>query len=234
MEEDDDEFEEIHSDDLVELSDQSEGEESAQDEEEDSGDEESEESEEEDADPVDPALLEKIKAALGPAADEDSEDDNLGDDEMMAFDEKLGEIFKGRQEAANRKKEVKLSMAHLKLKIVEWISLFIQLQPNNPLVVSLCVPLLSFAKEYHGSTSEKALFTKILVILNKDIHHYRPSQADVDGLLALLEFAHEMSRKSFIPEIQKACQSLCKMALANLAKDPTKKTTQVRASMALA
>ncbi|KAJ9081118.1 DNA-directed DNA polymerase [Entomophthora muscae] len=220
--EEDDEFEEIDSEDLAEISDHSEGEESEQDKE--SSEDESED-EEMDADPVDPVLLEKIKSALGPAG-KNSDDDNLGDDEMMAFDEKLGEIFKVKKAIVNRKKEAKLSMAHLKLKIVEWIALFIQLQPNNDLVVSLCVPLLSFAKEYHGSTAEKALFTKILVILNKDIHRYNPAKADIDGLIDLLEFAHDVSRKAPIAEIQKACQSICKMALSNLTKSTSKKTNQ--------
>ncbi|KAI0239696.1 DNA-directed DNA polymerase [Massospora cicadina] len=224
-----DEIEELDSDALTEASDEADGEDDSA-----LSDTSSDASND---DPVDPILLEKLKAALGPAAEVGSDDD-LNDDQMLAFDEKLSMIFKERRAVATKKRgkailsplyrclEAKLSMAQLKLKIADWFGLFVRLQPNSPLVVSLCTPLLTFAKEYYGSPTERALFAKLMAILNKDIHHHRPAKPEVGSLLALLQSAHEVSRKAPTAEIQRACQSICKMAVANLVKDPSKKTTK--------
>jgi DNA polymerase phi len=97
--------------------------------------------------------LEAFEAALASAlgttremegAESDSDAD-MNDDEMMALDEKLTEVFKARKEATSKKKDrkdAKETVVNFKNRVLDLLEVYIKHEHKNPNVVHVVLPLL--------------------------------------------------------------------------------------------
>ncbi|KAG0326236.1 DNA-directed DNA polymerase [Dissophora globulifera] len=169
--------------------------------EEESEDMEVDEDEDDDDAPVDEEFRKKLAAALnikdGNEDDEDeSEEELLDDDQMMAFDEKLNEIFKQKKLAKVQQKDAKQTLIHFKNKVLDLLELYIKKQSSNELVLDLIVPLLSLV--LIPSASNKPVHDKILALLRNKLAKIKdyPRDCDDEHVFEVLSQVHELAKKS--------------------------------------
>lgn len=82
------------------------------------------------------------RADDGPESDSDAD---MDDEEMMALDEKLTEVFKARKQATSKKrdrKDAKENIINFKNRVLDLIEVYIKHQHLNPVVIELVLPLL--------------------------------------------------------------------------------------------
>ncbi|KAF4983766.1 hypothetical protein FZEAL_889 [Fusarium zealandicum] len=179
-----------------------------------SDDEDSDEDEDEDADGKDDAdkkepedfeeFLGKILQSHRLDKDKDAEssdsDADMSDSEMLAMDEKLGEVFKQQlkarpQDAKKQKKEAKQSVVNFKHRILDLLDVYVRNEALSPLTFALLLPLLNLMR----TTSTKPLAARACeIILNyqKALKKARSNRDEVrapaeDDLLGLLLEVHE-------------------------------------------
>ncbi|XP_063934088.1 uncharacterized protein LOC135145899 [Zophobas morio] len=94
---------------------------------------------------------------------------DLTDEQMAQFDGALSLIFKQRKEIQQRKKETAALYAHLQLRVVELLNVYLQAQPTNPLLLRLIAPLLVGFRMCTKKTTGQAnhLASLILLLLKK-------------------------------------------------------------------
>ncbi|KAG0206968.1 DNA-directed DNA polymerase [Mortierella sp. GBA30] len=177
------------------------------DEEDEDDEEEDEESEDMDVDeedddddaPVDEEFRKKLAAALNVKDNEDedeSEEELLDDDQMMAFDDKLNEIFKQKKLAKAQQKDAKQTLIHFKNKVLDLLELYIKKQSSSELVLDLIIPLLSLV--LIPSASNKPVHDKISALLRNKLAKIKdyPRQVDEDHVFDILAQVHELAKKS--------------------------------------
>ncbi|KAG0229067.1 DNA-directed DNA polymerase [Actinomortierella wolfii] len=213
---DDEEHDHEHSDD-----EEDEGESEDDDDDEDEEDEEGE-SEDMDIDddpeedvPVDEDLRKKIAEALqmqnGGADDnsnEDSEEELLDDDQMMAFDEKLSEIFKQKKLAKAQERDAKQTLVHFKNKVLDLLELFVKKQSHNELVLELIVPLMSLVLV--PSTSNKPVHDKINALLRFKLAKIKdyPRECNEEHVFEILTQVHDLAKKAPDAKFSSLCGEL--------------------------
>ncbi|KAG0370575.1 DNA-directed DNA polymerase [Gamsiella multidivaricata] len=174
-----------------------------EEEEEDSDEDESEDmevDEDDDDAPVDEEFRKKLAAALnvkdGDESEDESEEELLDDDQMMAFDEKLNEIFKQKKLAKAQQKDVKQTLIHFKNKVLDLLELYIKKQSSNALVLELIVPLLSLV--LIPSASNKPVHDKISALLRNKLAKIKdyPRECDDEHVFEILSQVHELAKKS--------------------------------------
>lgn len=133
--------------------------------------EDGEESEEEDRDKdVDPGfrqqLMEVLQAgnALG-GVDEEEEEEELGDEAMMALDQNLASLFaeqkmriQARHEEKNKLQKEKKIRRDFQIRVLDLIEVLVIKQPEHPLVLELLEPLLNIIQHSmrsRGSTKQE-------------------------------------------------------------------------------
>ncbi|KAF8934912.1 DNA-directed DNA polymerase [Dissophora ornata] len=169
------------------------------DEEEDSEDMEVDEEEDDNA-LVDEEFRKKLAAALnvkdGDDDEDESEEELLDDDQMMAFDEKLNEIFKQKKLAKAQQKDAKQTLIHFKNKVLDLLELYIKKQSSNELVLDLIVPLLSLV--LIPSASNKPVHDKISALLRNKLAKIKdyPRDCDDEHVFEILAQVHELAKKS--------------------------------------
>lgn len=85
-------------------------------------------------------------AAVDAASDEGSSDESMDDEQMEALDEHIASIFKEKERAASKKKQnksAKETVVNFKRRVLELLEIYIKQQHNNPLALSLLLPLLT-------------------------------------------------------------------------------------------
>ena len=222
--------------------DEDEGSESQSDEEsdddEEDGDESGEDSNEEDADLE---LRNKIEEALRvngiePATGEtDSEEEELmDDDQMMAIDEQLAQVFRSRvNERKPGKGEWRTShpvailshplsdvdaqreATHFKNRVLDLVDIYLKKQPTNPLVLRLITPLLDIV--IGSSQDERQLSDKARGIFRSRFAKVKeiPTDVDVEELSSLATTIHTQARKAHSSDIL-SILSLCSLYLAKI------------------
>ncbi|XP_012666405.1 myb-binding protein 1A isoform X2 [Otolemur garnettii] len=126
--------------------------------------EDEEESEEEDREgDVDQGFREQLMAVLqaGKAlggADSEDEEEELGDEAMMALDQSLASLFaeqklriQARRDEKNKLQKEKALRRDFQIRVLDLIEVLVTKQPENPLVLELLQPLLSIIR--HGMRS---------------------------------------------------------------------------------
>ncbi|XP_059127112.1 myb-binding protein 1A isoform X1 [Peromyscus eremicus] len=133
--------------------------------------EDGEESEEEDRDKdVDPGfrqqLMEVLQAgnALG-GVDSEEEEEELGDEAMMALDQNLASLFaeqklriQARREEKNKLQKEKKLRRDFQIRVLDLIEVLVTKQPEHPLILELLEPLLSMIQHSmrsKGSTKQE-------------------------------------------------------------------------------
>ncbi|XP_045149263.1 myb-binding protein 1A [Echinops telfairi] len=140
---------------------EAEGEESSQEEEE----EEEESDEEARDDDVDQGFREQLMAVLqaGKAlGGEDSEDEELGDEAMMALDQNLASLFaeqklrmQAKQDEKNRLQKEKTLRRDFQIKVLDLIEVLVSKHPESPLALELIEPLLTIIRRSMRTSSSK-------------------------------------------------------------------------------
>ncbi|KAG0206596.1 DNA-directed DNA polymerase [Mortierella sp. NVP41] len=174
-------------------------EESDSDDDEDESEEMDVDEDEEDNAPVDEEFRKKLAAALN-VKDNDEEDSSeeelLDDDQMMAFDDKLNEIFRQKKLAKAQQKDAKQTLIHFKNKVLDLLELYIKKQSSNELVLDLIVPLLSLV--LIPSASNKPVHDKISALLRNKLAKIKDYPRDVaeEPVFEILSQVHELAKKS--------------------------------------
>uniref|UniRef100_A0A8C3YV89 MYB binding protein 1a n=1 Tax=Catagonus wagneri TaxID=51154 RepID=A0A8C3YV89_9CETA len=124
-----------------------------------------EESDEEDRDgDVDQGFREQLMAVLqaGKALGEDEEEEELGDEAMMALDENLASLFaeqklriQARREEKNKLQKEKALRRDFQIRVLDLIEVLVTKQPENPLVLELLEPLLHIIRRSMRTSSAK-------------------------------------------------------------------------------
>ncbi|KAK1331522.1 hypothetical protein QTO34_009479 [Cnephaeus nilssonii] len=127
---------------------------------------EEEESDEEDRDgDVDPGFREQLMAVLqaGKAlGGVDDDDEELGDEAMMALDENLASLFaeqklriQARRDEKNKLQKEKALRRDFQIRVLDLIEVLVTKQPENPLVLELLEPLLNIIRRSMRTSSTK-------------------------------------------------------------------------------
>ncbi|KAH9857639.1 DNA polymerase phi-domain-containing protein [Lenzites betulinus] len=177
----------------------------------DSNEDEDEDDEDEDGDEeADLELRRKIEEALrvnGISAatgdsDDESEEDLMDDDQMLAIDEQLAAAFRARaSEKGNRKDtDAQREATHFKNRVLDLIDLFVRKQPTSPLIVRLILPLVELVVA--TGPDEKQLSDKATGILRSRIGKSKevPSSVSEDASKTLEEL-HILARKASTPDV---------------------------------
>ncbi|KAL1914929.1 uncharacterized protein VTP21DRAFT_7845 [Calcarisporiella thermophila] len=185
------------------------------DEDEEQEESESESEDEEEDEEVDEELRRKVAEALEIEAEaasakekEDNEEEELlNDDQMLAFDEKLAEIFKQKKLEKSQKRDAVQSMVHFKNKVLDLLDIFVKKQSANPLVFDLILPLFAVARSTAGEQQQAA--NKANAILNKlaKAKEY-PRQYDEASLFDLLQQLHQIARRGANSAVVSQCSQL--------------------------
>ncbi|KAG3270132.1 MYB binding protein 1a [Ictidomys tridecemlineatus] len=132
--------------------------------EEDSEDGEESEEEERDED-VDPGFRQQLMAVLhaGKAlggVDGEEDEEELGDEAMMALDQNLASLFaeqklriQARKDEKNKQQKEKALRVAFQIRVLDLIEVLVTKQPENPLVLELLEPLLSIIRRSMRSSS---------------------------------------------------------------------------------
>ncbi|KAI8606640.1 DNA polymerase phi-domain-containing protein [Dissophora ornata] len=159
-------------------------------------DEEDEDEDEEDSDEEEDSEDMEVDEEEDDNALDESEEELLDDDQMMAFDEKLNEIFKQKKLAKAQQKDAKQTLIHFKNKVLDLLELYIKKQSSNELVLDLIVPLLSLV--LIPSASNKPVHDKISALLRNKLAKIKdyPRDCDDEHVFEILAQVHELAKKS--------------------------------------
>lgn len=138
-------------------------------------------------------------------AESSDSDGDMSDSEMMALDDKLGEVMKhhikGRNDSTKQKKDAKQAVVNFKHRILDLLDIYVKNEPQNNLTFSLLVPLLHLVR----TTSTKPLASRACeIILNyqKGLKKARATAKEEEivslsseDLLVLLVEVHEEAGK---------------------------------------
>ncbi|XP_058416005.1 myb-binding protein 1A isoform X2 [Diceros bicornis minor] len=136
---------------------------------EDEEDSDEEESDEEDRDgDVDQGFREQLMAvlqagkALGGADSEEDDEEELGDEAMMALDQNLASLFaeqklriQARRDEKNKLQKEKMLRRDFQIRVLDLIEVLVTKQPENPLVLELLEPLLNIIRRSMRTSSTK-------------------------------------------------------------------------------
>ncbi|KAG0239379.1 DNA polymerase phi-domain-containing protein [Mortierella sp. GBAus27b] len=196
-------------------------------------DEEADDDDDDDDAPVDEEFRKKLAAVLnvrdgGDDDDEDNEDSSeeelLDDDQMMAFDEKLTEIFKQKKLAKAQQRDAKQTVIHFKNKVLDLLELYIKKQSSNELVLELIVPLLSLV--LIPSASNKPVHDKISALLRNKLAKIKdyPRECDDEHVFEILTQVHELAKKSPDAKFSALCGDLSLLLIKVLIGGQDEKT----------
>ncbi|KAG9257988.1 DNA polymerase phi-domain-containing protein [Emericellopsis atlantica] len=132
------------------------------------------------------------------------DDQDMSDSEMLAMDDKLGEVFKqqakSKPDSKQQKRDAKAAVVNLKNRILDLLEIFIKNEPLNPLAFSVLVPLLSLMR----TTGVKPLASRASAIVvdyqkrmkkarnNKEV---KQSGLTADVIFPYLAEVHEEARQ---------------------------------------
>ncbi|KAF8557343.1 hypothetical protein OG21DRAFT_1494920 [Imleria badia] len=190
-----------------------------------SGESDSEEGDDEAADEVRKKIEDALKASgMGVGKDdseEDSDEEELMDDEqMMALDDTLANIFRSRTHERKSKKRVdaQREATHFKNRVLDLVDIFVRREPRSPLNVRLLLPLVELATK--STLDERQLSDKASGILksrlvkSKDV----PTTALRDEVETVLREVHRRAQKSHASDalgvLSQASLYLCRILIS--------------------
>lgn len=207
--------------------------------EEDSGsgldsDSEREADEDEDEEP-DLELRSKLEAALrtgginladGSEGESDSEEEVMDDDQMMAIDDQLAEIFRSRADEKGGKGKMKVLLpqfwftrsldanaqreaTHFKNRVLDLVDIYVKKQPSSAYIPLLTVPLLQLI--IAASPEESQLSEKATGILRSRIGKLReyPERDETIDVGSILEDLHAKARHTSSGDILTTISQCC-------------------------
>ncbi|KAF7304662.1 hypothetical protein MKEN_01180100 [Mycena kentingensis (nom. inval.)] len=195
--------------------------------------------EESDDGEVDPELRRKIEEALrvngvgvdsGEDGSEGESDEELMDDEqMLAVDEQLAQVFKMREGGKRGKNvDVQREATHFKNRVLDLVDTFLRKEGANPLVLRLLLPLVELST---GTSSDEGHLTdKAKGILRSRIAKSKttPSVTNLDEAKSVIGELHTRARRLHSPDLLSTL-SQCGLYLAKVLVDADQQETVVAA-----
>jgi DNA polymerase phi len=146
-----------------------------------------------------------------------SDDESMDDDQMLALEPHLANIFKERQLLKNKSKEKKNArevVLNFKRRVLDLLAIYIKQQCANPLSLSVILPLIRLLR----TTREKSLETKASEVLKS---YYStcaktksaPSPADAEATWSMVKEIHEEVQKNASKVHDAACSRASLFAL---------------------
>lgn len=168
------------------------------------------ESEDDEGD-VDEELRQKIEEAMkaqGINALDDS-DEELDDDAMAAFDDKLAEVFKQKKILKTEKTSMQQNVVHFKNNVMGLIVIYARKNPTNPLVLTLIVPLLNIIRATPSKSVTNQFVEKVIAFLKNRLSkatEYPKEQADF--VFDVVQAVHDFAKQSTSKELSEMCNQL--------------------------
>ncbi|KAJ7489850.1 DNA polymerase phi-domain-containing protein [Mycena galericulata] len=175
-----------------------------------SSDSESDGSEDESTDDgeVDLELRRKIEEALrvdGVAvgdSDDDSEEELMDDEQMLAVDEQLAQVFRLREsEKKGKNIDAQREATHFKNRVLDLVDIFVKKEATSPHIVNLLLPLVELSTG--TSSDERHLTDKARGILRSRIVKSKevPSNANIEEVKTTMSQLHVRARSMHSPEL---------------------------------
>ncbi|EIW60756.1 DNA-directed DNA polymerase [Trametes versicolor FP-101664 SS1] len=143
-----------------------------------------------------------ISAATGDSDDE-SEEDLMDDDQMLAIDEQLAAAFRARASGKGHRKDTdaQREATHFKNRVLDLIDIFVKKQSTSPLIIRLILPLIELTVA--TGPDEKQLADKATGILRSRIGKSKdvPTSVPKEDAAKTLEELHTLARKASTPEV---------------------------------
>jgi DNA polymerase phi len=157
------------------------------------------------------------------SSDEGS-DLELDDDQMMAVDDQLAQIFKDRIRGKKSKEGAQREATHFKNRILDLLSIFVKKQPKSAHIMQILIPLLTLA-----FSDEKQLSEKAIGLLRSRIDKLKvvPSTIDLAKASDILDDLHVRARKAHSNDALAAisfCSLYVTKALLHVGADTTVRT----------
>ncbi|KAK0197249.1 DNA polymerase phi-domain-containing protein [Armillaria mellea] len=171
---------------------------------------------------VDDELRNKILEALKMngvepvTGDTDDEEVMMDDDQMLALDGQLAEVFKSRMQVGKTSKDVdaQREATHFKNRVLDLVDLFFKKQPSSPLVINLILPLVELIGA--SGTDERQLSDKTQGILRSRIAKARDvPTAPLVQVASAVQSLHTRARKARSSDLL-ATLSFCSLYLAKI------------------
>ncbi|KAK0483486.1 DNA polymerase phi-domain-containing protein [Armillaria novae-zelandiae] len=171
---------------------------------------------------VDDELRSKILEALKMngvepvTGDTDDEEIMMDDDQMLALDGQLAEVFKTQMQVGKSSKDVdaQREATHFKNRVLDLVDLFFKKQPSNPLVINLILPLVELIGA--SGTDERQLSDKTRGILRSRIAKAKDvPTAPVAQVASTVQSLHTRARKARSSD-PLATLSFCSLYLAKI------------------
>ncbi|KAK2460593.1 hypothetical protein APHAL10511_007063 [Amanita phalloides] len=183
---------------------------------------------ESDTEDVDPEFRNKIEevfrtGGMQPAEDASESEDLLDDEQMMAIDRQLTDIFKSRIDGKRKDGGVHREATHFKNRVLDLVDTFIKRQPSSTLNLRLINPLVEILAS--AGPDERQLADKTRGIIRTRLGKSKeiPLQVDLDTLMSLLDTIHTRARKShsaeLLPSLSQCSIYLSRIMLHHDAKD---------------
>ncbi|KAH8991045.1 DNA polymerase phi-domain-containing protein [Lactarius hatsudake] len=159
------------------------------------------------------------------SSDEGSESEpGLDDDQMMAVDDQLAQLFKDRIRGKKSKEGAQREATHFKNRILDLLNILVKKQPKSTHIMQILIPLLTLA-----FSDEKQLSEKAIGLLRSRIDKLKvvPSTIDVDKASDILNDLHVRARKVHSSDALAAisfCSLYVSKALLHVGADTTVRT----------
>lgn len=161
----------------------------------------------------------------GTSDDDDDDDDkesvpDLTDDQMLAIDDKLAEIFRQRMSSRQNKKEAKQEAVAFQNKILDLLAIYARKQPSNPLVINLVRPLFLLATE--GDELDRQVATKASTILRNNLCKAKemPVAQGIEIVEEDLRAVHSFACRTTSPDLASVANTV-NLYLTRVALGPT-------------
>jgi len=135
----------------------------------------------------------------GEAAEDTSDESDMDDEQMMALDPHLSQIFEQRSQVTSKKKDredAKQNVVQFKAKVLDLLAIYLEKQYSNPLTLNILLPIIRRTRaSANKQLAEKA--SKMLKTFFDSRNKHKaplPKPDDLDSVWAVLKEIHEEAK----------------------------------------
>ncbi|KAI9023102.1 DNA polymerase phi-domain-containing protein [Phycomyces nitens] len=169
--------------------------------------------EEDDEEEMDEDLKRKVEEAMkaqGILGDDDDEEADLDDEAMVAFDDKIAEVFKQKKIAKTEQKDLQHNIIHFKNNVMGFITIYVRKNPTNPLVLEIIVPLLNIIRSTPAKSVTSQFVDKMIAFLKNKFSKMTecPANYDEETIFNVLQAVHDFARQASSKELSETANNL--------------------------
>ncbi|KAG2157394.1 DNA polymerase phi-domain-containing protein [Suillus clintonianus] len=169
-----------------------------------------------------------VEAAIGDT-DEESDEELADDEQMMAIDEHLAEVFRSRSGDSKQSKNVNAQReaTHFKNRVLDLVDIFTRKMPQSPHNLRLVLPLIELATK--SGNDERQLSDKARGILNNRLAKLKDPLQEVDQEYAetILDELHIRARKAHSSDAL-ATLSNCSLFICRVSTNTSREKSVLR------